>query len=101
MRGNVIGRPPHVGSSSDTVSYEPPVVASLTPLEYQPERVFTSVLFNPQAATRINTSFASGVGVGQSLRHSYMSMLPFTISTMADMVFGTALSGCDIEFSYG
>jgi hypothetical protein len=50
MRGKVIGAPPHVGSSSP-----PRQIAARGCLrhgfEYQPERVFTSVLFSPQART--------------------------------------------------
>jgi len=55
MRGNTMGAPPHAASSA-SASPSPSPVAPLTLLEYQPVRVLTSVLFNPQAPTRIKAS---------------------------------------------
>ncbi len=68
MRGKTIGVPPQLGASPAGPAASP--VAPVTALEYQPVRVFTSVLLSPQARTRTSTSPGSGSGRGQSVRHA-------------------------------
>lgn len=88
IRGKEIGALPQVGSSSPTSANASPVVASFTFFEYQPERVLTSVLFRPQARTRISTSPASGSGRGQFSYSFICSRPPWPTVTMARIVFG-------------
>ena len=78
-----MGRPPHVGSLPPTSSWAAPAVASVTVLEYQPVRVFTSVLFSPQAPTLVTASIGPGSGIGQSSCQTYLSRPPCPVSTIA------------------
>jgi len=72
MRGKDMGTPDQVASelsSSSIPSAAPWSVASVTDFEYQPIRVFTSVLLTPAAWTLTSTSPGPGLGVGMSVRY--------------------------------
>src|SRR5262245_57547267 len=90
MRGKDIGLPDQLASDDDD-DPAPPAAAPVLPLiafEYQPMRVFMSVLLMPAARTLITTSFRDAVGTATSLRYSSFSNPPWPVRSTAFIVWG-------------
>ncbi len=100
IRGKKIEAPVHAESAVDASEKPiaaPSSVAERTCFEYQPMRVFTSVLFTPAAETRIRTSPVAGVGTRTSSRYSSFSYPPCPVSCTARISVGrTPVTGRNV-----